>query len=114
MKYKIDLADDHNIKITATKDIVVGEIIGLWVTEKRMSAPCRQLFQEHMEKEWWETADIGRYCNHSDYPNTSVTATTSELMLYAKSYILMDEEITVNYNEVQIHTGYIPITIFNI
>lgn len=30
------------------------------------------MYQEHMDKKWYDTSDLGRYCNHSLRSNTIV------------------------------------------
>jgi SET domain-containing protein len=66
------------------------------------------LHQEHMDKKWWETSDLGRYCNHSLTPNTTVIYPDDRLELKANRKIESGEEILVYYRKVTEFTGYIP------
>jgi SET domain-containing protein len=65
-----------------------------------------------MDKKWWETSDLGRYCNHSLVPNTIVIGTGNKLELISSRIIQLGEEILVDYRKVTEFTGYIPKIIF--
>ncbi|WP_428232478.1 SET domain-containing protein-lysine N-methyltransferase [Flavobacterium sp.] len=98
----------NNIKITVTCKILNKELIGTWVTAKATSDKSRYLFQKHMSKIWWETDDLGRYCNHSLTPNTTVVFQENQLILKANRKIEYGEEILVDYRKITNYTGYIP------
>lgn len=108
MKYKINKEDLTNIKITATQDILPNESIGIWVIDKPMSANSRYLFQNHMPKKWWETDDLGRYCNHSLTPNSIVCLHNDKVELKAKTLIQNGTEILIDYRAITECIGYIP------
>lgn len=109
-KYKIDSTDPNYIKILAIEDIPSGEKIGIWVTDYPTEI-CRYLFQEGMAKKWYETFDLGRYCNHSDISNTRIELDNNEIVLISTG-ILISDEITTDYNNITQFTGYIPKTNF--
>ncbi|WP_347049434.1 SET domain-containing protein [Flavobacterium olei] len=108
MKYKINREDLTNIKITAIEDILPNESIGIWVSTIPMGNKSRYLFQCNMPKKWYETDDLGRYCNHSPTPNTVVDKIHDNLELTARITILSGMEIFVDYKQITEHTGYIP------
>lgn len=108
MKYKINKRDLTNIKITATANIEPEECIGIWVTNKPTSKNSRYLFQKQMSKSWWETEDLGRYCNHSDTPNTFISYHSDKLELIAIRGIKKEEEILVDYTKLTELIGFIP------
>ncbi|AOC93732.1 SET domain protein [Flavobacterium anhuiense] len=108
MKYKINTEDLTNIKITAIQDILPYESIGIWVIDKPMSDNSRYLFQNQMQKKWWETDDLGRYCNHSLTPNTIVCLQNDRVELIAKIPIQKETEILVDYRTITECIGYIP------
>lgn len=108
MKYKINKEDLTNIKITAIQDILPNESIGIWVIDKPMSENSRYLFQNHMQKKWWETDDLGRYCNHSLTPNTISFLHNDNVELKAKTLIQKGTEILVDYRKITEWIGYIP------
>lgn len=108
MKFVINRQDFNNIKITAIINILAGESIGIWVTDKPMSKKSRYLFQEHMLKDWWETDDLGRYCNHSLTPNTRVIFHENRLELIANKHINSGDEILVDYRKITQYVGYNP------
>jgi len=49
----------------------------------------------------WETDILGRYCNHSEKPNTSLVQTATGYSLYANRPIEVGDEITVSYHAVE-------------
>lgn len=69
MKYIVELSEDYN-SIIATEDIPVGECIGIWITTYRTLGGRLLYNKETMVDKWYETIDLGRYCNHSNTPNT--------------------------------------------
>jgi hypothetical protein len=91
--------------VFATQDIPAETVIGVWCT-KDIKQGVRFLYNEGMECRWYETAILGRYCNHSLTPNTSLIVTDSDLTLVSNG-ILEGEEIITNYNWVTEHIGYI-------
>ncbi|MBO9586637.1 MAG: SET domain-containing protein-lysine N-methyltransferase [Flavobacterium sp.] len=108
MSYKINKEDLTNIKISAIQDILPNESIGIWVIDKPMSDKSRFLFQSQMQRKWWETDDLGRYCNHSPIPNTVVYVHRDRLELKAKTFIQSGMEIMVDYRTITECIGYIP------
>jgi SET domain-containing protein len=91
--------------VFSTEDIPSGTEIGIWCSTD-ISKGVRTLYNEGMSCNWYETAILGRYCNHSLTPNTSVLANENELILVSNG-INKDEEIIANYNWATEHTGYI-------
>ncbi|WP_149208237.1 SET domain-containing protein [Flavobacterium johnsoniae] len=110
----INKNDPYNNKICSIRNIDKNEVIGVWVIDKPISKRSRCLFQSHMSKKWWETDDLGRFCNHSFYPNTILINYTGKLILKARQQIQNGEEISVDYTEITKFIGYIPNTEFNI
>lgn len=108
MNYKINDANKSNIKITAIQNISLGQYIGIYITTDPVDEKCRYLYQKHMDKKWWETSDLGRYCNHSLMPNTDIIFTGNSLELISNKEIVTGEEILVNYKKVTEFTGYLP------
>ena len=106
--FKVNKDDPYNNKITSIRIIAENEIIGVWVTDKPLSKKSRYLFQPHMTKKWWETDDLGRFCNHSLTPNTTVIPYPDRLLLKASRQIQNNEEIVVDYREITRFTDYIP------
>jgi len=49
----------------------------------------------------WETDLLGRYCNHSETPNTSLVKVETGYLLYANRPIDRGDEITVSYHVVE-------------
>lgn len=113
MKYAVNREDNSNIKITAISDIDRDELIGIWVTHKPTSKDSRYLLQKQMSKSWWETDDLGRYCNHSNTPNTYVSYHSDKLELKAIREIKEQEELLVDYRKLTEIIGFIPDLNFN-
>ena len=95
----------HGKGVFATQDIPLNTEIGIWCCTD-ISKGVRVLYNGGMSSSWYETAMLGRYCNHSLTPNTSVIANEKELILISNG-ISKDEEILVNYNWVTEHIGFI-------
>lgn len=95
----------NGIGVFATQDIPLGTEIGIWCCTD-ISKGVRTLYNEGMSCKWYETAMLGRYCNHSLTPNTSVLANKNELILVSNG-IAKDEEIVANYNWATEHIGFI-------
>ena len=110
--FQVNTEDPNNNKICSIKNINTEEFIGVWVTDKTQSKKSRCLFQSHMSKKWWETDELGRYCNHSFVPNTIVINDSDKLILKANQCIQNNEEILVDYTEITRLTGYILNTDF--
>jgi len=53
----------------------------------------------------WETDPLGRFCNHSERPNTSLVQTEIGYNLYANRPIDIGEEVTVSYHVVEYKLG---------
>jgi hypothetical protein len=95
----------HGNGVFATEDIPSGTEIGIWCcTDKKNTVTL--LYNEGMSTNWYETAILGRYCNHSIIPNTSVLANENELILVSNG-IAKDEEVVANYNWATEHIGFI-------
>jgi hypothetical protein len=105
MKYTIRQSDIEGMGIFATADIPLDEIIGIWTTTI-WTPDGRCMFQDGMEVPWYETADLGRYCNDSRTPNSTAILVNGEFMLYSNG-ILIDDEITVDYNIFLDHSKYV-------
>jgi hypothetical protein len=112
--YKIEIVTASNTRIVTTQAINAGDVIGTWVANYPTGG--RYLFNEPMTMNWYETTDLGRYCNHSDTPNTTVEIVNlengqTELILISNG-IALGEEILVDYKIVERETGYIVNTNF--
>jgi len=53
----------------------------------------------------WETYPLGRFCNHSERPNTSLVQTEIGYNLYDNRPIDIGEEVTVSYHVVEYKLG---------
>lgn len=49
----------------------------------------------------WESDPLGRFCNHSERPNTTLVKTENGYNLYANRPIDRGDEITVSYHVVE-------------
>ena len=49
----------------------------------------------------WESDTLGRFCNHSERPNTTLVQTKTGYNLYANRPIDIGEEVTVSYHVVE-------------
>lgn len=49
----------------------------------------------------WESDPLGRFCNHSERPNTTLVQTETGYNLYANRPIDIGEEVTVSYHVVE-------------
>jgi hypothetical protein len=49
----------------------------------------------------WESDPLGRFCNHSERPNTTLVQTETGYNLYANRPIEIGEEVTVSYHVVE-------------
>jgi hypothetical protein len=105
--YRIDNSDESYIKIIANKDILMGEDIGIWIMNYFNGG--RYLKQEHMIITWYESVDLGRYCNHSNLPNTKTRIETIDdkiSVILISNGIKQGEEIMVDYRIAEYITGY--------
>ena len=97
-------SDINGKGVFATEDIPSGAEIGIWCcTEKRNTV--RVLYNEGMSCAWYETAILGRYCNHSNTPNTEMLISENSISLLSKG-IMANEEILVDYKWCEMITGY--------
>jgi hypothetical protein len=71
------------------------EFIGEYV-ESRASKLGRKLTAT-----LWESDPLGRFCNHSERPNTTLVKTENGYNLYANRPIDRGDEITVSYHVVE-------------
>lgn len=71
------------------------ELIGEYV-ESRPSKLGRKLTAT-----LWESDPLGRFCNHSERPNTTLVKTENGYNLYANRPIDRGDEITVSYHVVE-------------
>lgn len=53
----------------------------------------------------WESDTLGRFCNHSERPNTTLVKTESGYDLYANRPIEIGDEVTVSYHVVEFKLG---------
>ena len=53
----------------------------------------------------WESNMLGRFCNHSERPNTSLVQTEVGYNLYANRPIDIGDEVTVSYHVVEYKLG---------
>lgn len=119
MKYKVELSEEYN-SIVAIEDIPIGECIGIWITTYNTRGG-RQLWNpDTMKERWYETVDLGRYCNHMDNPNTYIKqemgfyndipkdklVLQNVIWLYSNG-ISKGEEIFCDYKECERITKYI-------
>jgi hypothetical protein len=103
--FELRQSDINGTGVFATQDIPSGTELGIWCC-KDISKGVRYLYNEGMECKWYETAILGRYCNNSDSPNTSLIVNEDSLILVS-SEILSGEEILAKYTWVTEHIGYI-------
>lgn len=103
--FELRESDVNGTGVFATQDIPSGTELGIWCC-KDVSKGVRYLYNEGMECKWYETAILGRYCNHSDSPNTSLIVNEDSLILVS-SEILSGQEILANYTWATEHIGYI-------
>lgn len=83
--------------IFATEDIPNGKEIGVWITTEKHHT-YRHLPQDKFpNKKWFEAYPLGRYCNHSENPNTYVNKSGNEIII-SSADIEKGEEIVVDYN----------------
>lgn len=74
------------------KDEIIGEYIGVLQNENG-----RKLYNG-----MYESAILGRYCNHNSKPNTNlVELETGSIILISNTNINIGDEITTNYLEVE-------------
>lgn len=100
MKYELGLSEIHGNGIIASELYPKGELIGSWCSKTR-SGVGRKL-----NHEWYESDLIGRYCNHSLTPNTYYEIINENVLLYTKTEILINDEITVDYTWAYKITGF--------
>ena len=76
-------------------EIKKDDVIGLYITEEKnqWGRPLKNNLNEHY---------LGRYCNHSNLPNSYIIQKENEYFLCANSNINIGEEITVDYKEAEI------------
>lgn len=84
-----------NKGVFADRHITPDEMIGVYVSTSRFNC-CRMVEHDKMTEDWFESNILGRWCNHSDHPNTKIIANDAEIVISSKG-IQKGEEITVNY-----------------
>jgi hypothetical protein len=105
MKYKVDNSLIVNgLGTIATEDIAYSVLIDVWVSKTRVDN-IRCLSQDTMTDVWFEYPGLGRYSNHSETPNTYYELDGNNVNILSNG-ILINEEITVNYNWCTSITGY--------
>lgn len=95
--YRIGVTETKGLGIFSIKDIPVDEKIGSWINKQKIG--------RYLNNGWSETLDLGRYCNHSDNPNTYYKIEHNQVILYSKG-IKEGDEILVNYLDAQEITGF--------
>lgn len=100
--FEIRESDINGKGIFATKDISEGTEIGIWISEKP-SKDCRYLIKD----QWYENYPLGRYCNHSEEPNTGIRTKGPDIVLESCG-IEAGQEILTNYWWCADISGFIP------
>lgn len=84
--------------IFAMREIVKSKFIGVWISR----IPVGRSLSENG---WYESPHLGRYCNHSNQPNTAIVIENDGLLLYSLG-ISVGEEVLVDYRWSQLYCDY--------
>ena len=101
--YKIKNSEISNLGIVSSEKILKDTKLGIWLTKSKTEGD-RCLCPTG----WYETPDLGRYCNHSSNPNTyfKMENDFTRVVLYCKETLDENTEITVDYMDAQKITGF--------
>lgn len=98
--YCVKLGAVKRYSVFSNKIFNENEIIGEYISSSH-SDIGRRLYNG-----MYETDILGRYCNHSDVPNTRLLKVNDDsVILIANCEIQIGCEIVVNYKEVEIMVG---------
>lgn len=98
--YCIKLGVEKGYSVFATKVFKKNDVIGEYLSST-YNEIGRQLYNG-----MYETNILGRYCNHSDIPNTKLVKINEDtVILVATTEIQNGCEIVVDYKEVEVIVG---------
>ena len=96
MEYCTLLTNTKRYSVFSNKNFELNEIIGEYLSHT-YNPIGRKLYNK-----MYETAILGRYCNHHSLPNTYFTKLDNGIInLVANTKIKIGDEILVNYIEVE-------------
>jgi len=96
MSYELKESKINKQGIFTTTQYPKNIEIGLYVSTS-CEKGVRYLFKPPVETQWYEIGMLGRYCNHSDNPNTHFSRIDNDIFLISNG-ISENEEITSDYN----------------
>jgi hypothetical protein len=86
---------DKGVTVFTNKEYREEELVGRYLE----NTPNK--LGRKVSDELWESDILGRFCNHSEHPNTSLIKTETGYDLYANKSIEIGDEITVSYYAVE-------------
>ena len=86
---------DKGAAVFSNVDFNTEDLVGVYV-ENKPNRVGRQLTST-----LWESDPLGRFCNHSERPNTTLVKTETGYNLYANRPIERGDEVTVSYHVVE-------------
>lgn len=99
-RLSIQKSEVHGYGVFANEYIPEGDEIGIWLTKEN---DCGLKLPNGFK----ETCDLGRFCNHSDSPNTDCHQILQpEKWLLTSKGIKAGEEIFVHYGWAEDITGF--------
>lgn len=93
--FTLIVLSDKGVGVFSNKYFNVEDLIGVYL-ENKPSKLGRKLTDT-----LWESDPLGRFCNHSERPNTTLVQTETGYNLYANRPIERGDEVTVSYHVVE-------------
>lgn len=93
--FTLIVLSDKGVGVFSNKYFNVEDLIGVYL-ENKPSKLGRKLTDT-----LWESDPLGRFCNHSERPNTTLVKTETGYNLYANRPIERGDEVTVSYHVVE-------------
>ena len=93
--FTLIMLQDKGASVFSNKDFNTEELVGVYIqnTPSKVGSQLTDTF--------WESDPLGRFCNHSERPNTTLVKTETGYNLYANRPIERGDEVTVSYHAVE-------------
>ncbi len=98
-KFTLIVIPEKGTGVFSNQYFDVEDLVGVYL-ENKPNKLGRQLADT-----LWESDPLGRFCNHSEHPNTTLVQTPTGYELYANRPIDRGDEITVSYHAVEYKLG---------
>jgi len=98
-KFTLIVLKDKGASVFSNVYFDTEELVGVYLENKPNKVGRR------LTGTLWESDPLGRFCNHSERPNTTLVQTETGYNLYTNRPIDIGDEVTVSYHVVEYKLG---------